>query len=92
MDLKNPNTWASKLRRTVGALLPISRDRKGGCVNCGACCKLPNVCWFLQYRQDGSSFCSIYSIRPLNCRKYPRTRSELITSDTCGHHFQENAL
>ena len=36
---------------------------------------------------DGKVFCSIYAIRPLNCRKYPRTKSELITAKTCGHSF-----
>jgi Fe-S-cluster containining protein len=90
---KNPrNTWAAKLKRTFTAILPVSKDRKGRCINCGACCRLPNVCWFLRYKADGSSYCSVYSIRPLNCRKYPRTESELVTPDSCGHHFETEAL
>ena len=93
MDHKNTtgNTWAAKLRRTLTAILPVSKHRKGRCVNCGACCKLPNVCWFLRYKPDGRSYCSVYSVRPLNCRKYPRTKSELVTADTCGHHFNTDA-
>ena len=81
------NTWFAKAGRTVTAFLPISEKRKGKCVNCGACCKLPVVCPFLKYDSDGKSYCVIYSIRPLNCRKYPRTKSDHITKDTCGYTF-----
>jgi Fe-S-cluster containining protein len=76
------------MKRTLTCVLPVSKRRKGHCVNCGACCKLPNVCLFLKYKPDGGSYCSIYPIRPLNCRKYPRTKSEHITQDTCGHTFE----
>ena len=38
--------------------------------------------------EDGQSYCSIYLIRPLNCRKYPRTESECVTEDTCGFRFE----
>ena len=81
------NTWAAKIKRTLTCLLPVSKNRKGQCVNCGACCKLPNDCKFSRTSEDGKVYCAIYPIRPLNCRKYPRTKSELITSDTCGYHF-----
>ena len=85
---KTKNTWPAKIRRTLTAVLPVSERRKGQCVNCGACCKLPNECPFLRYEPDGKAFCSIYRIRPLNCRKYPRTESESVTADTCGYKFE----
>ena len=81
------NTWLAKIKRTFTAILPVSERRKGQCIHCGACCKLPNVCPFLKYKPDGKVYCSIYPIRPLNCRKYPRTESEFITVDTCGYRF-----
>ncbi len=82
------NTWGAKLKRTLTCLLPVSKQRRGKCINCGACCKLPNVCKFIKTGADGKIYCGVYPIRPLNCRKYPRTESELITADTCGHHFE----
>ena len=81
------NTWLAKTKRTVTSVLPVSPKRKGQCVNCGACCKLPNLCTFLKNGPDGKAFCSIYRIRPYNCRKYPRTESEFITQETCGYSF-----
>ena len=71
-----------KIRRTLTSIFPIAADRQGECNNCGACCKLPRPCVFLGYRESGESYCRIYRIRPLNCRKYPRTASELVTADT----------
>jgi hypothetical protein len=82
------NTWSAKIKRTLTSVLPVSKSRKGECLNCGVCCKLPNVCPFLKYTPDGKSYCSIYIIRPLNCRKYPRTESEFITADVCGYRFE----
>ena len=84
---KKENNWSAKAKRTLTSVLPVSPKRKGQCISCGECCKLPNACTFLKYKDDGSSYCKIYSIRPLNCRKYPRTESEFITEDTCGHTF-----
>ncbi|UCG58195.1 MAG: YkgJ family cysteine cluster protein [Phycisphaerales bacterium] len=88
MTDKKDNTWSARIKRTCTSILPVSQARSGQCISCGACCKLPNTCPFLRYNQDGKSYCSIYSVRPLNCRKYPRTKSEFITADTCGHRFQ----
>jgi len=82
------NTWSARIKRTFTSVLPVSKTREGKCIHCSACCRLPNVCPFLKIGEDGKSFCSIYAIRPLNCRKYPRTESEFITDDTCGHTFQ----
>jgi len=88
MPDNNGNTWGAKLKRTFTSVLPVSKRRKGNCVSCGACCKLPNVCPFLRYGPDGKSSCAIYLIRPLNCRKYPRTESEFLTAETCGFRFE----
>ncbi len=63
-------------------------QRKGQCINCGACCRLPVECPFLKTNGDGKGYCGVYPLRPLNCRKYPRTDSEHITKDTCGFHFE----
>lgn len=90
MTVVKKNTWSAKAKRTVTCVLPVSKKRRGRCVNCGACCKLPNVCRFLRYADDGKQYCSIYMIRPLNCRKYPRTESEFITQETCGFSFDED--
>lgn len=70
-------------------MLPVAKSRTGQCIGCGACCKLPNPCYFLKRGEDGRSFCGIYRLRPLNCRKYPRTASECLTSATCGFRFDE---
>jgi len=83
------NTWAAKFRRTLTSMLPVSQDRRGQCVHCGGCCKLPNVCPFLKVNGEGKGYCGIYLLRPLNCRKYPRTASEHITTDTCGFLFDD---
>jgi hypothetical protein len=85
--LSPKNTWAAKIRRTFTSVLPVSKSRRGQCIRCGACCKLPNVCPWLRYDDEGKALCMIYPIRPLNCRKYPRTESEHITTSSCGLHF-----
>ncbi|HFD81378.1 MAG TPA: hypothetical protein ENK05_13445 [Gammaproteobacteria bacterium] len=78
-----------KLKRSLTSLLPVSPDRRGNCNDCGECCRLPNRCPFLRTRSDGGgSHCAIYRIRPLNCRKYPRTADELITPERCGYYFE----
>ncbi|MHC4559381.1 MAG: hypothetical protein ACYTFW_16140 [Planctomycetota bacterium] len=82
------NTWPARIKRTFTAILPVCERRKGKCISCGACCKLPNICPFLKYKPDGKSCCSIYPLRPLNCRKYPRTESEFITQEKCGYRFE----
>lgn len=83
------NTWMEKVKRTVTAvLLPIDSTRKGSCNRCGECCKLPNYCPFLGFDHEGLSYCKIYPIRPMNCRKYPRSADEQICP-TCGFYFTE---
>jgi hypothetical protein len=88
MGDKQGNTWMAKAKRTVTSLLPVAANRRGRCVNCGACCKLPNVCPFLKTDGEGKGYCGVYPLRPMNCRKYPRTESEHITKDTCGFWFE----
>ncbi len=78
------NTWLAKIRRNLTSFLPISKKRKGQCINCGVCCSLPNKCFFLR-----NNHCVIYKIRPLTCRKYPRTKAEFITPETCGYYFED---
>lgn len=78
-----------KIKRAFTSFLPISEERSGNCNNCGDCCKLPNVCPFLIEKPDGESRCAIYVLRPLSCRKYPRTEAEFITTENCGFHFEK---
>jgi hypothetical protein len=89
MTDQTKNTWAARAKRTLTSVLPVAESRRGQCVHCGACCKLPVACPFLRTDGDGRVYCRIYPIRPLNCRKYPRSESEHITKDTCGFHFEE---
>ena len=83
------NTLAAKLKRTVTGVLPVDKNRNGQCNRCGACCKLPYPCPFLSFDEQGLCVCKVYPLRPPNCRKYPRTKSELLTSETCGYSFDE---
>ena len=82
------NNLGAKIKRTFTAFFPVAKNRQGECANCGKCCHLPARCLFLRDK-DGKSYCSIYKIRPLNCRKYPRTKSEWLTQDTCGYRFEK---
>ncbi|MFH0869245.1 MAG: hypothetical protein V1839_03395 [archaeon] len=82
------NTWSAKLKRTATSILPVSKSRRGTCRHCGACCKLPNVCPFLRFDKNKKSCCLIYPVRPLNCRKYPRTKEESIVKG-CGYRFEK---
>ncbi|MCX6797766.1 MAG: YkgJ family cysteine cluster protein [Candidatus Falkowbacteria bacterium] len=79
--------YKQKIKRTLGCVFPISRSRRGACNNCGCCCALPKKCPFLKKNGD-KTYCSIYKIRPLNCRKYPRVKSEHLTAADCGYYFE----
>ena len=88
MSETDKNTWGAKLKRSLTAFLPVSKDRKGKCIGCGSCCKLPVKCIFLRENEDGTcGTCTIYKFRPPTCRKYPRTKDEHITSEKCGYRF-----
>jgi len=82
------NNMTAKVKRSVTSLLPVAKNRKGRCIRCGVCCKLPDVCPFLATSEKGESYCSVYRLRPPTCRKYPRTKSEFLTADTCGYNFE----
>jgi len=47
MEKNYKNTLGAKIKRTCTSFLPVAKNRKGKCNDCGACCKLPNVCNFL---------------------------------------------
>ena len=84
------NNYTSKLIRTFTSVLPVSKKRKGQCIGCGECCKaLPNRCPFLTKDDNNKPRCAIYKVRPLNCRKYPRTKKEWLTPHKCGFSFDE---
>ncbi|OHB53918.1 MAG: hypothetical protein A2Y07_00665 [Planctomycetes bacterium GWF2_50_10] len=85
------NTWAARARRTVTSVLPVDKGRKGRCRRCGACCKLPVECTFLAVDEDGLCSCKIWRLRPLNCRKYPRSCDEHLTREICGYYFEKTA-
>ncbi len=81
-----------KMRRLVTSLvLPIDSKRSGSCKNCGACCEFLVKCPFLEYSDDDppKARCKAYAIRPLQCRKYPRTNDEQI-HEPCGYHFEQS--
>jgi len=69
----------NKIKRTLTSILPVSDKRKGRCISCGECCKLPLPCPLLKEKHNGAFCCSVYAIRTLNCRKYPRAESEFLT-------------
>ena len=82
----------NKLKRTLTSLLPVDQNRTGECNNCGACCHLPFRCVFLKTTTDENNeikeYCSVYVVRPPNCRKFPRTAEEhSLVKDTCSFSF-----
>jgi len=79
-----------KITRTITSILPVDENRTGSCNNCGKCCELPFRCQFLTEDSEGKSRCSIYKIRPLVCRKFPRTESQLESvKEACGFSFSK---
>jgi len=84
------NNYIIKIVRTITSIFPVQQGRRGLCNGCGECCKLPNPCSFLDYDQNNKTICKIYKFRPLNCRKYPRSVKEHITSGKCGFYFEDD--
>jgi len=71
-------------------VLPVDPGREGECLRCGACCKYLVTCPMLVY-EDGDPKrpkCRAYRLRPLQCRKYPRTKNEQI-HQPCGYRFKD---
>lgn len=80
----------NKLMRTITSILPVDSHRTGGCNRCGECCKLPFQCIFLKADENeaGKYSCDAYHLRPLNCRKFPRTPAQLeLVAHKCGYSF-----
>jgi len=81
-----------KIRRFFTSLiLPVDANRTGECAKCGACCMFLFKCPFLKFEEGNpnSAACRAYAIRPPQCRKYPRTRSEQI-HQPCGYYFKDS--
>jgi len=77
-----------KFQRTLTSLMPVEEGRSGACNGCGDCCKLPTRCLFLKTDSKGKDSCGIYSIRPPNCRKFPRSPAQLDTvKENCSFSF-----
>jgi Fe-S-cluster containining protein len=83
MTLSDTEALRLKIQRTFTAFLPVAEKRKGSCLKCGQCCQFAYECPFLE--EEG---CTIYSLRPPQCRKYPRTEEESIVAE-CGYTFVE---
>lgn len=86
-----------KIRRAIiccvpGLALHLQREHglTGGCISCGASCNLLFKCphWDVESR-----LCSIYDDRPLTCRVFPITPSDIrdrdlaSSSTPCGYSF-----
>jgi Fe-S-cluster containining protein len=82
-----------KVRRFATSLvLPVDTRRTGECKRCGACCKFLVTCPFLKFDEGdpNSASCKAYAIRPLQCRKYPRSKEEQI-HHPCGYRFDDSS-
>ncbi len=78
-----------KVKRFCTSLvLPVEGSRTGECKACGACCEFLVRCPFLRRDEAGVPRCRIYRVRPLQCRKYPRTAEEQVHLP-CGYAFRE---
>lgn len=83
------NHLSEKIKRAATSLmLPVEETREGNCMNCGACCKFLYKCPFLKFENQDldKAICTIHTLRPPMCRKYPRTREEQI-HHPCGYRF-----
>ncbi|OPZ23842.1 MAG: hypothetical protein BWZ02_03066 [Lentisphaerae bacterium ADurb.BinA184] len=81
------NSLSAKVLRQFTSLLPVSHSRQGRCLGCGDCCRLPYRCPFLRSDGPGHARCAIYLLRPISCRRYPRTPEEHLTKGKCGFRF-----
>jgi len=86
---KKNGPFDGKLTRFFTSLvLPVDHGRSGDCLGCGACCEFLVKCPFLRYTDDDppKARCKAYVVRPLQCRKYPRTKEEQM-HQPCGYRF-----
>ncbi len=79
------------MRLATSLVLPVDPSRTGECDRCGACCRFLVDCPFLKPSKEspGCYECRAYFLRPLQCRKYPRTKREQI-HQPCGYRFEED--
>ena len=87
MAIENDISSFGKTYRFFAAFFPIDNKRKGKCKRCGKCCQKAN-CKFLEFDDRGKACCPIHKYRPLQCRKYPRSKKELFTHPVCGYKFR----
>ena len=86
-----------KIRRTIIGCVPglaLHLKRKhgltGGCISCGTSCNLLFRC---PHWDEKSRLCSIYEDRPITCRLFPITPSDIADRDlaakgsACGYTF-----
>ena len=87
--------WVGKVRRFYqshlrkGFVASQHAVRQGSCQRCGRCCNLGVPCPFLVELDEGGHGCSIYERRPLQCRTYPITRTDIEEADCPGFSFEE---
>jgi Fe-S-cluster containining protein len=83
----------SKVGRFINSFKGVPENRKGECtpdkcetldgVKGAACCKLDYTCPFLAKKS-----CSVYSIRPVNCRVFPISEEDIKLVKNCGYYFE----
>jgi hypothetical protein len=78
-----------KVRRDIAAWFQPddASTRRGGCMRCGACCKILYRCPFYAERADGTGFCRIYHLRPRPCQLFPRHPRDLLSVPMCSYWF-----
>jgi len=85
----------TKVERFVLSLIPNDQEKKvGTCTSTtcetldgkkgNACCRLGGDCVLL--KTEG---CSFYSLRPINCRTFPRSSDDLKLVRNCGYSFEK---
>lgn len=83
----------NKAYRTLRVMFGITPGRKGCCKpdECStldgkkgnACCKINGTCSLLA----DDAGCSIYALRPLNCRSFPTSPADLKLVKNCGYYW-----
>src|SRR5574341_2545993 len=88
---KMNHLYGKTKRFTTSLIFSVDVKRAGECRNCGACCIFLYKCPFLKFENNNShkAICTVYSIRPPQCRKYPRTKREQI-HQPCGYYFTDS--
>ena len=76
-----------------GSVRRAIEKRLGQCARCGICCRLPFKCSFLKANPAGELGCSVYPLRPPNCRVFPIDGRDIAERDliaggtVCGFSF-----